>query len=249
MQNSINLLTTTLQSRTISEICSLQTERLMDSHMALMNISTGLSVDKCIHGVKIFQLKKQMGENDLLKTLIFIVKNFCDSLNVKDSMNPLQMVEAAGEIMERFTHESIDDFILCLKKGKNGDYGPIYNKIDKSVLFTFWAKYLEEKSWYLENNNLNYKGLETNTLIGTGKNVPEKFKDKFAAIRETIQKRNAVPKQLRDKKSTNSLEAFLAELKEWLPASKPEERENLKKDAINKNASYVLKAIEEFENQ
>lgn len=219
----------------------------MESHMALIATSTGLTIEKSLASPKFYQLKKQLSESDLLKCIIFIIKNFCDSLNVKETMNALQIVEAANEMMEKFSHESYDDFILCLKKGKNGEYGPIYNKIDRSVLFTFWNKYLEEKILFLENKNLNYKGLESHSIIGTGKNVPEKYKAHFASIRESIQKRNSIPKTIRDKNSNNSLETFMAELNEWLPTSKPEERENLKKDAQLKNARYVIEAIEKFE--
>lgn len=214
--------------------------------MALMTFSTGLSVEKSISGAKIFSLKKQLGEEDLLKVLIFVIKNFCDSLNVKESMNPLQIVEAAGEVMEKFTHESIDDFILCLKKGKNGEYGPIYNKIDRSVLFTFWAKYLEEKSLFLENKNLNYKALESNQFLGFDQDMPEKIREQFSKMLENIQ-RNSYKRKIREKTSFNSLEAFLEELKEWLPGAKSEEVEMLKKDATSKGSSAVLEMISSYQ--
>lgn len=247
MQNSIQRLHTSLQSKTIGEIIGSKSEEMIDSHMALISASSGLTIEKSLQSPKVFQLKKQLEEADLMKVVVFVIKNFCDSLNVKDNMNALQVVEAANEFVEKYTHESLEDFILCLKKGKNGEYGPIYNKIDRSVLFSFWAKYLEEKSLFLENKNLNYKGLESHTVLLGGAKIPEKYREEFSKIRENIQKIRSTPKEAKPKTSTNSLETFMAELKEWLPSSKPEERDNMKKDARNKNATYVLNAIEEFE--
>lgn len=215
--------------------------------MALISVASGLTVENSLQGVKVFQLKKQLSEEDLMKVVIFLIKNFCDSFNLKESMNALQIVEAANEFLEKYTHDSIEDFILCLKKAKNGEYGPIYNRIDRTVIFEFWAKYLEEKSSFLEHKNLNYKGLESNELIGTGKNVPEKARQEFSKLLSNIQRSMYKTPVQKEKSQYNSMEAYLAELKAWLPSAKPEEIEHLKADAALKGARYVLEVINQFE--
>jgi hypothetical protein len=219
----------------------------MDSHMALISVATGLSIEKSLECVKIFKLKQQLEEADLMKIVIFIIKNFCDSFNLKESMNALQIVEAANEFIERYSHESLEDFILCLKKAKNGQYGPVYNRIDRTIIFEFWMKYLIEKSSFLENKSLNYKSLESNQLLGTGANVPENAKKAFSKLLTNIQRSMYKPSIQKQKSSYNSVDEYLTELKAWLPTAKKEDIEFLKKDASLKNARYVLEVIEKFE--
>jgi hypothetical protein len=72
-QNSIVLLTTSLQSKTLSEIISRPSDQMMDSHMALISVATGLSIEKSLECVKIFKLKQQLEEADLMKIVIFII--------------------------------------------------------------------------------------------------------------------------------------------------------------------------------
>lgn len=218
---------------------------MMETHLVLMNTSAGLTFEKSLQGDKIFQVKKAIGPGDLLKVIIFLIKNLCDSLNIKENMNALQILETANEIMEKFTHESLDDLILCFKKAKNGEYGIIYNRMDRAVLLAFWAKYLDEKSRFLEDKNLNYRGLEGQTFVGDGSNIPQKVKEGFSEVLNNIRSGYKYPKK--DKNPFNSMNEFLSDLKEWLPTAKPEEIEKIKNDALTKNATAVIAEIEAFQ--
>ncbi|WP_128547154.1 hypothetical protein [Larkinella soli] len=141
-----------LTLNTVSEL--LTTVRNEPARMALAEVRQNTSMEKAHLKPKLFQLKARadFGPKTLHKLLCFILKTFQDSLkitNPKNEMSTSEIFSAAGMLMEKYTHESIHDFLMALKlyeeSGKE-----VYNHFSKKVLLSIMNAYLNTKSDWLE---------------------------------------------------------------------------------------------------
>lgn len=71
------------------------------------------------------------------------------NVDARLNMRPEQITELAEDLVDTFPIETLEDFVLCFRRATMGMYGVIY-KIDKSVVFTWMAAYLEDKYMYVE---------------------------------------------------------------------------------------------------
>lgn len=90
------------------------------------------------------------GEETVVKVVCAVLRLFNDGLNTTERMGPRQLVEYSMLWVEMFPHETVKDLFLCLKWVKAGRYGPLFNRVDGTVISEFFRKYLDEKSAYLE---------------------------------------------------------------------------------------------------
>lgn len=105
--------------------------------------------------------------NLLLKMIIAVLAQFNASLNVTtDRMSAIDLYEAA-KMFTSYTHDRIEDIILCLKKAKAAEYGKIYNRIDLPVIMEWWRKYLDDKALALEHIYRSQKGTDCRTETDT----------------------------------------------------------------------------------
>lgn len=122
--------------------------------MTIVDIQRSLTLATVNNGKCLFQYRN---EELTLKTLCAIVGQFNASLNVTtEKMSGGDIYECAVMLAE-YTHDRIEDFILCLKMAKRGDFGKIYNRVDTLVIIEFWQKYLEEKAKFMESDYLSAK--------------------------------------------------------------------------------------------
>jgi hypothetical protein len=134
-------------------------------------ISYGLTIQKALEAPKIFQLKKKIGESNLLKLLAVIIKSFCDSVKASKTMDAVDILECSELLMEKYTHESVKDIVLALKEAKQRGMS-FYNVVNTPVVFQIIEEYIEKKSSYLEkreaDNTARFTGStnnELNTLV------------------------------------------------------------------------------------
>jgi len=116
------------------------------------NISAGLTITKAIESPKVFQLKKQLGMEMLVKIVSAIIKSFCDSTKSTRTMDAIDILECAELFIETYTHESIKELVFALKQAKKRG-SQFYNQVNQETIFSIMNQYMEEKSKHLENEH------------------------------------------------------------------------------------------------
>lgn len=95
-------------------------------------------------------------KSDILKVLDLHIVRFQKILNIKEPMNNFQIEDFVYSFIDKFNHESIEDLLIVLKKAENGEF-TIYNRLDKSILFQWFAEYLEMKAEERRNYHQSLK--------------------------------------------------------------------------------------------
>lgn len=130
--------------------------------------SVGMSAKELIDRLPLAMLKKIEGME--LKLEMFLaaeIKKLVDMVNVNDNLNiqQYQIPIIAQQFIENYPVESLEDFVLCFKRGAAGFYGTIY-RLDVATLSDWMEKYLQEKYTYVEAKvkEEQAKGLEENSV-------------------------------------------------------------------------------------
>lgn len=113
--------------------------------------SVRLSVADILDRPNIAMLKKTIDVELLEMFLSTVVTDLMDTVNIDQrlSIQGHQVPIIAAQLVEQYPTESLEDFVLCFKRGATGFYGTIYN-LDASVLNNWMRSYLEEKYCLIE---------------------------------------------------------------------------------------------------
>jgi hypothetical protein len=141
---------------------SLATTTNPEARQLLAEVSVGLTVAQAAAAPKMFQLKRQLGEQVLVKLLVVILRAFIDSLRVPDKPDAADILELADTLAQTYTHDSLKDIILALKQARtNGTQ--FYQSLDVSKLYQLIADYFDRKGRYLETQHHDNKARSTST--------------------------------------------------------------------------------------
>ena len=105
---------------------------------------------------KIFRLKKTIGQETLVKLMCVIIKSFCDSIKATRTMDAVEILECSEMILEKYTHDSVKDILLALKRAKEKGMS-FYNVVNIPVIFTIITEYMEKKSEWVETRQADEK--------------------------------------------------------------------------------------------
>jgi hypothetical protein len=102
---------------------------------------------------------KKVVDTPLLEMFIAVLlTDMIDTVNIDQRLNIQghQVPVIAGQLVDQYPTESLEDFVLCFKRGSTGFYGTIYN-LDASVLNNWMRTYLEEKYSLVEAEHAKAK--------------------------------------------------------------------------------------------
>lgn len=86
-------------------------------------------------------LAKSEGPNIMLKVLLLMVKDFCNSLNVVRNMNDDQMIEAASMLLDECDNFRLEDYTMMFSLGKRGQLVKIMDRIDLQIITAMMDEY------------------------------------------------------------------------------------------------------------
>lgn len=70
------------------------------------------------------------------------------------------MSQLAEDLIEKYQHDSIEDIIQALRKGRQGHYGSTYGKLNMIIISDWMSKHLEEKARAREQRENEYNSNE-----------------------------------------------------------------------------------------
>lgn len=61
-------------------------------------------------------------------------------------MHPEYIKMLAEDLTDKYSHETVEDLVYCLKQGRLGNYGKTYNKLNMVVISEWMELHLEHKA-------------------------------------------------------------------------------------------------------
>jgi hypothetical protein len=177
-QNLEQQLMITLKESTIANILTQYNETLQ---ITLAEMSVGINMEAALHALKIFQLRKSLGDKDLLKLICFIVKSYADSMKSREKLSSAEIIETADLIISKYTHDSFQDIVLAFKKAKLKNK-VVYGNLTINDIFEVINSHFQEKVVFLENRNRDFKNQEATDEKGIYKQMPQKIKDIYSRM-------------------------------------------------------------------
>lgn len=92
---------------------------------------------------------KEHGKEAVQLQIMSAISKCSEALDIPLSPQKIQLM--AFDVLETYTHDSVEDVIEALKKGRRGVYGTTYNKLNMIVVSGWMAQHLEEKAMAREN--------------------------------------------------------------------------------------------------
>jgi len=130
-------------------------------------------------------IKKEFGEEELLIYVSELLTDCVLSFNIGKTMNAEQIKLTAEYIAEDYYFLKPEELKYCFAQAQKGVYGKIYDRIDTSIIFEWFDKYIEERMGSVEKNNQNktnefksqdYKNASSQTILPALKEVVENKK-------------------------------------------------------------------------
>lgn len=118
-----------------------------------------LTIRDTLRGMTISEMIKYHGvKRSSVHTIVDLqLVRFLNSINISTPLTDFQKTELVMTMVERYPHETLNDFLLCFRMVKHGYFGPIYNRLDITVISEYMTKYLEMKAFEREHEQQEFE--------------------------------------------------------------------------------------------
>jgi hypothetical protein len=84
---------------------------------------------------------RRQNEEDLFNNLETLIIRLSLSFNVGKNIESWQVADIATDLYQKYHYFSLEEFILVLKKGRSGEFGKTYDRLDGAIIMDWFEKY------------------------------------------------------------------------------------------------------------
>jgi hypothetical protein len=170
---------------------------LKENRFADIVCSVGMHAKDLIDRPPISMLAKlEDMPSQIEKFLAAQILQLAGTVNINPQLNiqKYQIPVIAQHLIENYPVESLEDFVLCFKRGGAGFYGSIY-RLDAAVLCEWMAMYLDEKYQALESKVKEEQAKHTEENQVNYEKFKERVGDLLKQEKVTNEKQNEYQRQ------------------------------------------------------
>lgn len=119
----------------------------------LAKMERKINLDDAVNGITIRQACQEINEDIIIGTLVALILRTGNFFNISNRISEDQAIQTAFLILDKYPHETIEDFVIMFRNAKSGKYGELYNRLDGQIIFQWMQTYLDEKAAYRENQH------------------------------------------------------------------------------------------------
>lgn len=128
----------------------------------------------------------KFGRNEVNVQISNSVIKCAIGLNIELSNTQTQIL--IEDLVDKYKYDSIEDIQQCLKKGRRGDYGPTYGKLNMIVISGWMSIHLDKKAAARESAHSTAKHVfknreEYDNAVKIGSKINQENKDRKKAER------------------------------------------------------------------
>lgn len=110
------------------------------------------------------ELVRHVDGNEIAAALDLQLTTLVLNLNLKWNLNDQQLKMLVEDLIEKYKNETLEDFMLCFKKIRMGEYGEL-TRLDAPIIFSCMKQYLEEKYKVVEDNLMKERDQYYKTVL------------------------------------------------------------------------------------
>lgn len=118
--------------------------------------------------LSIIRARQEQGEELLYKYIMDKINDYLDAVDLRNTMNPKQVLLASTLIVEKHPHLPVKSLDVFFKNAICGEYGPHYNRMDIPTLMgwlnQFESEYFEEVEEKAYQEHVSTKGDNANFM-------------------------------------------------------------------------------------
>jgi hypothetical protein len=122
-------------------------------------IEKGLSLESIVESAKPISTlvrTEALSKIEVKQILDIHLTKLASSFNMNLNLKDHQIKVIVEDLLEKYSDESIEDFILLFKKARQGEFGEVY-RIDSAVIFGWMKIHLEQKYQTIEDKLMKEK--------------------------------------------------------------------------------------------
>lgn len=115
-----------------------------DAH-AVIELEQSLSISTVLECSPIAMQIKEHGRAQVARALDLQLTRLASMMNVKHNLTDSMIHTIVYDLLEKYPHETLEDFLMVFKRMRQGYYGPSYHQLSEASIISCMQMHLEEK--------------------------------------------------------------------------------------------------------